>query len=165
MIDININIDDNFLKANIDSVEGMQIHVGILDKNKRAKVANRQRDPVKKVGTTGKSGSYVKKNAKITLGELAIYLDKQYGVFTDAIDRGDNYQLNVVTQELIKAFSTGAVNRRRIENAAIMFIKNPIQRKEFGNNDARTTKTKGFDWPMVDTGTFFTNIKAEIKNV
>lgn len=165
MINININIDDNFLKANIESVEGMVIHVGILDKNKKAKIANRQREPAKQVGTTGQRASYVKKNAKITLGELAIYLDKQYGVFTDAIEQGDNYQLNVVTQELIKAFSTGTVNKRRIENAAIMFIKNPIQRKEFGRNNSKTIKSKGFDWPMVDTGTFFTNIKAEIKNV
>lgn len=176
MIDMNINIENDFLDAHIKSVEGINIHVGILDKNKRAKVANRNKEPLKKVGNTGKSASYVKKDAEITLGELAIYLDERYGVFTDAITRGDNHQLNIVTQELISAFSTGTVNRRRIENAAIMFIKNPIQRKEFGSNSKVTigggvgyngyeVDGKGFDWPMVDTGTFFTNINAEIKNV
>lgn len=40
MINININIDDNFLKVNIESVEGMVIYVGILDKNKKVKIVN-----------------------------------------------------------------------------------------------------------------------------
>lgn len=165
MINLNIRIEEKFLESSIKAVEGMEIRVGILDKNKRAKVANRKREPKKKVGDTGMNGSYVKKNADITLGELAIYLDAQYSVFSDAVTRGDNHQLNIVTQELIKAFSGDQINKRRIENAAIRFIKNPIQRKEFGRNDSSTSKAKGFDWPMVDTGTFFSSIEAEIVNV
>lgn len=168
---IDINISDNFLDAEIKTLEGINIHVGILDKQKQAKTAKPNTE--KMVGNTGQKGRRVGKNAEITLGQLAIYLDNRYGVFTDAADNFNNQDLNVVTQELIKAFSGDPVNERRIQNAAIALIRNPIMRKDFGSN-AKTTvdggigyngykvQGKGFDWPMVDTGTFFTNIKAKI---
>ncbi|AUR98972.1 neck protein [Vibrio phage 1.259.O._10N.286.48.F4] len=164
MINLNIEIDEDFLKAEIKSIEGVKIHVGILDIHKRARRAKPKKAGTKAVGSTGDRGRKSGKYADITLGQLAIFLDARYGVFTDAIDRGDNAQLNIVTQELIKAFSDGQVNERRITNAATRFIKNPIQRKSFGSNSKRTKSAKGFDWPMVDTGTFFTNIKAVIKH-
>lgn len=161
---VEISIDDgNFLAANIKAIEETTIRVGILDRHKKTR--KRKKDAGTKA-LAGRQANKVGKQGDLTLGELAVFLDLQYGVFSDAAKNFNNRDLNLVTQQLIQAFAQAEIteqNRRRIENAAIALVRNPITRKDFGDNRESTKKAKGFNWPVVDTGTFFNNIKARLE--
>lgn len=163
MLEMEINLGDDFLEANVKAFENQRVRVGILDEFQMAAVpASAEERGLKTLRGTGEKARKIKSRSKtLPLRQLAVYLDAQYGVFTNAINNASNNDLNLVTKELIKAFSGGEVEQRRIQNAAIALIRNPILRKDFGSNMRSTSDVKSFDWPMVDTGTFFLNIKAE----
>ncbi|CAH9011604.1 putative neck protein [Vibrio phage 236O40-1] len=163
MLEIEINLGDDFLEANVKAFESQRVRVGVLDEFQMAAIpAKVESRGLKTLRGTGEKARKIKTRSKtLSLRQLAVYLDARYGVFTDAINNANNLDLNQVTQEMIKAFTGGDVEKRRIENAAIALIRNPIMRKDFGSNMRETSRAKTFDWPMVDTGTFFLNIKAE----
>lgn len=163
MLEIEINLGDDFLEANVKAFESQRVRVGVLDEFQMAAIPAKEKDRgLKTLRGTGEKARKIRTRSKtLSLRQLAVYLDSQYGVFTNAISNANNLDLNQVTQEMIKAFTGGDVEKRRIENAAIALIRNPIMRKDFGSNNRRTSRVKTFDWPMVDTGTFFLNIKAE----
>lgn len=57
-------------------------------------------------------------------------------------------------------FCAGRGERRRVENALQAVVRNPILRGDYGANSEATTKIKGFDRLMIDTGQLFKAIRA-----
>ncbi len=175
MIEFDIELDFTDLEEEVKKFNSHHIRVGVLDKNKTARKADRT-EPLKSF--QGKEASRVKKkNGKLNLKltKLAEYMDARYGVFTKAESHFLNQDVVRVTNELIKLFNAGHATPakiRSVEYAAQALIRNPIIRKDYGSNSTATIKGgigynghqvqgKGFDWPMVDTGTFFNSIKAQ----
>lgn len=158
MINIDVNIDFSGLEAEVRAFEKTKIRVGVLDSSLRVKKAKRKADLK---NFHGSKASRAGKQTQLPMKKLAEYLDTRYGVFSSAAKNFNNHDLNKITQELVKYFTSSGVNQRRLENAAIALVRNPIYRKDFGDNKASTQKSKGFDWPMVDTGRFFNSIEAE----
>lgn len=176
MFTLEIELDFTNLEKEVKTFNQHHIRIGILNKEKVARRAAHN-EPLKPF--QGKQASQAMKGNKgktqIKLTQLAKYLDTQYGVFSKAKYHFANQDVIRVTNELVRLFNAGNQSLeqiRRIESAARALIRNPIMRKEFGSN-ARTTIYGGigynghpiggkqFDWPMVDTGTFFTSIQAK----
>lgn len=61
------------------------------------------------------------------------------------------------------ALVRGRGNDKRIVNALQAIVRNPILRGDYGPNDRKTVRIKGFDRYMIDTGQLFNNIKARVK--
>ncbi len=51
---------------------------------------------------------------------------------------------------------------KRIENLLQAIVRNPILKKEYGENSARTADNKGFDRHLFDTGQMFKAIRARV---
>lgn len=160
MLSINIKLDEDFLKENVRDFESQRLRIGILD-DAFARKARSKREGFAKLEDTGINRRKIKGKSKLPMKDLAKILDTEYGVFSNAVNNANNLDLNLVTQELIKAFSNGTVSKRRIINAAEALIQNPILRREFGSNSKSTQQVKGFDRPIIDTGAFYSSIKAE----
>ncbi|MGD1455301.1 hypothetical protein [Vibrio harveyi] len=175
MINLDIDIDLTNLEEKVKDFNSHHIRIGVLDDNKTTRRPDRNK-PLKSF--QGKSASRVMVGAKgrtnLKMTKLAEYLDERYRVFSDAEKNFKNQDVVRVTNELVKMLNSDQVSPeliRRIESAARALIRNPIMRKDFGSNSQKTVKGgvgynghkvegKGFDWPMVDTGSFFNSIKA-----
>lgn len=176
MFTLDIELDFTDLEKEIKAFNQHYIRIGILDKNRMVKRADHNAELK---SFQGKQASRVMRGKKgdtnLKLSKLAEYLDGRYGVFSKAEYHFANQDVIRVTNQLVKLFNAGEQSPeqiRRIESAARALIRNPIMRKDFGSN-ARSTIQGGvgynghrvggkrFDWPMVDTGAFFTSIKAQ----
>lgn len=56
----------------------------------------------------------------------------------------------------------GKDTKQRIINAVQAVVRNPILRGNYGKNSAKTSKSKGFNKLLMDTGQLFKNIKARL---
>lgn len=167
MFTLDIDIDLTNLEEEVKAFNSHHIRIGVLDKNKMSSQPDRSA-PLKKFDQTGQASRYKKNRSgsgNLKLTELAKILDAKYGVFSKAESHFLNQDVVRVTNELVSLFNAGGAPSseliRRVETAARVLIRNPIARKDFGSNDPETRRLKRFDWPMVDTGTFFSSIEAK----
>lgn len=175
MIELDIELDFTDLEEEVKKFNSHHIRIGVLDKSKTARIADREK-PLKsfqgKDASRVKTGKAGKSDLKMT--KLAEYMNTRYGVFSEAESHFHNQDVIRVTNELIKLFNADTNPRmiRRIESAARALVRNPIMRKDYGSNahstigggigyNGHNIHGKGFDWPMVDTGSFFNSIKAK----
>ncbi len=176
MFKLDIDLDFTNLEKEVQEFNSHHIRIGVLDKSKTTRQADHSK-PLKSF--QGKEASRVmvgnKGHSTLKLSKLAEYMDGRYGVFSKAENNFNNADVVRVTNELIQMFNAGDASPeliRRIESAARALVRNPIMRKDFGSNALATikggvgyngyrTQGKGFDWPMIDTGTFFNSIKAK----
>ncbi|MBD0785780.1 hypothetical protein HUO09_05465 [Vibrio sp. Y2-5] len=176
MFTLDIDLDFTDLEKEVQAFNSHHIRIGILDKNITARKADREK-PLKSFRK--KQASSVKTDNKgkttLKLSKLAEFMDARYGVFSKAESHFMNQDVIRVTNALIKTFGVSSPTLQminRIESGARALIRNPIMRKDFGSNSVATIdgwttpsghhfRGKGFDWPMIDTGTFFNSIKAK----
>ncbi len=176
MFTMDIDLDFTDLEEDVREFNSHHIRIGVLDINKTARKADRDK-PLKSF--QGKQASRIQAGKKgkspLKLTKLAEYMDARYGVFSKAENHFQNQDVIRVTNELVGLFNAGSSSPemiRRIESGARALIRNPIMRKDYGSNSPTTvkggvgynghkTEGKGFDWAMVDTGTFFNSIKAQ----
>ncbi|MGD1335042.1 hypothetical protein ACP6H1_21745 [Vibrio harveyi] len=176
MIKLDIDIDLTNLEEKVKEFNSHHIRVGVLDSSKTARKPDRNK-PLKSF--QGKSASRVmvgsKGRSNLKMTKLAEFLDARYRVFSDAETNFKNQDVVRVTNELVKMLNSEQATPemiRRIESAARALVRNPIMRKDFGSNSRSTVKGgvgynghkvegKGFDWAMVDTGSFFNSIRAQ----
>lgn len=70
------------------------------------------------------------------------------------------------TQAFLKMVTTApGMNIRRVENLLQAVVRNPILRKDYGDNNATTADSKGFNRRLIDTGQMFKAIIAKAKRV
>jgi hypothetical protein len=95
---------------------------------------------------------------------LAMKLARRYSWLKKPFSMSSNKDIlefgNKYIQEIGK--QNGVPNKRRLENLMQAVVRNPILRGDYGRNSAATILLKGFDRVMIDTGTFFKNIKARM---
>lgn len=76
----------------------------------------------------------------------------------DELNRFVTYFLRLVTKK-------PGTSIKRIENLLQAVVRNPILRKDYGDNSSFAADNKGFDRHLFDTGQMFRNIKARVKRV
>lgn len=77
--------------------------------------------------------------------------------------RKKNSDILAFTSYFLKfIFSKPGVNPNRLTNLLQAIVRNPILRKEYGNNSRATIENKGFDRHLFDTGEMFKSIKAKV---
>lgn len=158
MINLKFNLPLDFFDGKIQEFESQRVKVGVLS-DRPVSIPRNKREGLSALKGTNYPRRKIKKRGGMALTKLAEILDREYGFISDTPLLPNNSDLMKVMDELMVIFNKKP-NSRRIENAAIAMIRNPIIRMDFGSNAASTISEKGFDRPMVDTGTLFSNISA-----
>ena len=136
-----------------------EVQVGLLEDKKRkkplfGKFKNYAGKRLLREGGVSKGASLVK---------VAEYLDKQFKWLRKPFLLKNNKEVVVVLNDIVKHMN-GKGDKQRILNGFQAVVRNPILRGEYGKNNARWAKIKGFDDTLMMTGQFFKNIKARFKN-
>jgi hypothetical protein len=160
-VNLNVNLQTDNLDSAISKIQRQRVRVGLLDSSKPASRARSKRAGLKKLKGSHYPARKIKgKSKSITLRKLAVLLDAKHGFISDARLLDSNEKLTAVMKELVKIIDDEPLNLKRLQNAAIALIRNPILTKQYGNNSTASKKTKGFNMPIVDTGALFSNITA-----
>jgi hypothetical protein len=170
LIKVKIKLNLDALEKDISEFESRVVRVGVLDDFEQARKPDLRKFGEKKPRTkalreaTGKRALRIRKKSNLKMKSLAKILDAEYGVFSKASLKYSQMDLIRVIDELSDTFGNqvNPTQQRRIENACIALVRNPIMRREFKSNSANWEKTKGFDWTMVSTGSFLQSIEAEM---
>lgn len=154
-------IDRVFLDINAQYVTA-----GVLNKTLRTATPDYNQPPTMKVDTTGGGRSYQNNKIKagkqnsLTVAKLAVILDADYGIISDVLENPNNKELI----EIAKLFAIPVKTQNEInqlQNLTQALIKNPILRKDYGQNSLTTANEKGFNHVAINTGRLFRSIKAE----
>lgn len=97
-----------------------------------------------------------------SLQQVAGELQSRYGWIDKGIRTGENSDLKVAIDIVVKGLAEGKFTEQQFVNAVKACFVNPINRREFGSNSPLTIKIKGFDKVMVDTGRFIKAINARL---
>lgn len=148
----------NLAKTLTMKLEKYEVQVGLLEDKKRKKplfkrFKNYAGKRLLREGGVSKGASLVK---------VAEYLDKKYKWLRKPFLIERNKELVLVINDIIKHMN-GKGDKQRILNGFQAVVRNPILRGEYGKNNSRWAKIKGFDDTLMMTGQFFKNIKARFK--
>lgn len=149
----------NLSKKLTFKLEKYEVQVGLLEDKKRKKplfnkFKNYAGKRLLKEGGFSKGASLVK---------VAEYLDKRFKWLRKPFLLKNNKEVVIVLNDIVKHMN-GKGDKQRILNGFQAVVRNPILRGEYGKNNARWAKIKGFDDTLMMTGQFFKNIKARFKN-
>lgn len=97
-----------------------------------------------------------------SLQKVAGILESKYGWLEKGLTTDKNSDLRRAIDIVVKGLSEGHFTEQQFLNAVAATMVNPINRREFGSNAPSTTRRKGFDKVMVDTGRFIKAIKARM---
>ncbi|GMO59779.1 MAG: hypothetical protein Ta2D_05470 [Rickettsiales bacterium] len=117
----------------------------------------------KKTTKGGFQANYVKKKANITLKELFKTLSKKYQIESNIDMTGKNKDVIEIINLLMKQITQNKKDKtteKQIENGYLALLINSIRDMKFGKNAYNTEKQKGFNMPLVDTGTLINNLTA-----
>lgn len=171
-----IHVDVTALSNRLKSIERESVTVGILNHSMKAASIDYNQGIKTETSADFQAGldsqglgsyerRYVKRkgrNKNISLRKLGQILNKKYGLFSDVLRNPNNRDLVAVAQ-LFAIPNKSLRDEKRLQNACIALIKNPILRRDYGRNSPYWTNKKGFDHLGIATGTFFKNIKARFK--
>ncbi len=174
MIDIKIEIPPNFLADEVERVEKQSVYVGYGSQSGqlgslRARIPDRTKPlatglPEGRGGGASLQRSTIKRNgyADVTTKQIAGWLDKKYHFISKPFIGASNIYVEEIANEFAKTLDPSyRIHTRRLENAAIALIRNPVIAGEYGHNHAKTVKEKGFDHLMIDTGSTMARLQAK----
>lgn len=148
----------NLSKKLAFKLDKYEVEVGLLsDKQRRKPVFKQFKSYAGKTllreGGLSKGASLVK---------VAEYLDKNYKWLRKPFLLKTNKELVTVLNDIIKDMN-GKDLKKRILNGFQAVVRNPILRGEYGMNNEKWAKRKGFNQLLMMTGQFFKNINARFK--
>lgn len=136
-----------------------EVQVGLLENKQRKKpkfneFKNYAGKKLLREGGASKGASLVK---------VAEYLDTRYKWLRKPFLLRNNKEVVVVINDIIKDMN-GKGDKQRILNGFQAVARNPILRGEYGKNNNKWAKKKGFNDLLMMTGQTFKSIKARFKN-
>ncbi|MDG3034178.1 hypothetical protein P7245_22385 [Vibrio parahaemolyticus] len=168
MNNFQVKINLSGFKKDIEEFESRAVRVSV-DATAKVRKPDFKRGKKSLNFAHGKQALYVRrcKQPKLRMTQLALILDKHYGVFSNASLKFADEDLQNVIDALIATFGQPVYSQqqKRIENACLALVTNPIMNKKFESNSPAWIKRKGFDWTMVSTGSFLRSITASMINV
>lgn len=160
---IKFKLDTRAIQRDLFAIGDQHVVVGVLNKSAPAK---RPARPLRQMalmpGVVRNAVDRRKSKREVKLAEVAGWLEEQRGLFSEAMEKAGNKELS----ELVEAFALLAQQNdpviiRRLENACRSIVRNPMIRREYGDNSDATAKDKGFDHWGINTGTLFKAIEAK----
>lgn len=166
MFGLSMNFDlTDIISARIKTVESREITIGIKNENAPSAVAKSKYDGYRTLKNDS-SGTRVRKVEKMdtsyTLQKQLLDLE-DYELFSGALDDVQNQDLLIIFEALENIFLNNkwdVDDENILLNASRALIRNRIIERRLGVNSEETVEEKGFDKPMMDTGTLFTAIEA-----
>lgn len=150
---------DARVKMDMPTLPIKSISVGVFS-TKKAAIGKDKSAGFKQLGDSGiKARRIARRSKTMTLKQLAISLDKHYQFISKAADNPNNKYMKEFTHGL-GAYFDGEVGERRLTALAQAIVRNPILDRKFRGNSQRTIDKKGFNLPLVDTGTLFMAIES-----
>lgn len=136
-----------------------EVEVGLLSNAKRKKPVFGQ--------FKSYAGKLLLREGKVSEGatnaEVAEYLDNRYKWLRKPFLLASNKEIVDVVNFIVQTMN-GKGDKQRILNGMQAVVRNPILRGEYGRNERKWAKKKGFDDALLMTGQFFKAIKARFKN-
>lgn len=164
-----IEMSKTFKKRLAGRIERFNFEVGVLDdkphKNPKLKSIFGEPDL-----TTYAGGPVAKLDSSVgPLSTAEIFVENMKRLNINLLlkpFRDESSEIIKFTQAFLK-LATGrkGISIKRVENLLQAVVRNPIFRKEYGNNTSATADAKGFDRHLFDTGQMFKAIKARAKRV
>lgn len=166
MFDLDIDLlNSDLIQGRVKLVESKEIVIGIQDTGAKAAIAAPKEKGFKRLANDS-SGRMVRKVAgrdpDYTIAEQLLDLE-EWGLFTDALSDPENQDLIGIFDKLEEIFISGEYGddaQNLITNFARALIRNRILDCRLGDNSQETAEEKGFNLPLMDTGTLFTAIRA-----
>lgn len=170
MFDLDMDLlNSDLIQGRVKLVESQEIVIGIQDTGAKAAIAKPKEEGFKKLANDS-SGRMVRKVAKrdpsYTIAEKLLDLES-WGLFSDALSDPANQDLIGIFDSLEEIFVSGEYGdeaQNLVTNFARALIRNRILDGRLGNNSQETAEEKGFDMPLMDTGTLFTAIRAWLED-
>lgn len=166
MVGVGFEFDmSRFFEGRIRTVESREITIGIKDIGATASVPQSKKKGLKKLknDSSGTRVRKVKRKSAIKLVDLLANLVDEYELFAGAVEDEKNQDLITIMQTLESVFVKNdwdVDDENILLNACRALIRNRILDARLGNNAALTVAIKGFDMPMMDTGTLFGAIES-----
>lgn len=172
MIEIKVDIPADFMDEEIKRCEaqcvlvGFGANVGVPDFKTRKPDGKKTASGLPN-GISGGAGLIRRaikrgKYGEIRTVELAGYLDKRYKFLSHPKEAANSQWIREMADEFAKALDPdNKIQERRLENAGIALIRQPVLDKMYGSNSADTIKAKGFDHPLIDTGNTMSWLNAK----
>lgn len=165
---MNFNIRNGFKKRLSNRVEKYNFTVGILD-DKDHRQARPWIDG--KPDLTTFAGGEISRTSRdksgLTIGEVLIQNMERLGInLLSEPFKNEGSEIMKFMREFLKVIvKNNPSGLRRVENLLQAVVRNPILRKDYGDNTATTAMAKGFDRHLIDTAQTFKAIKAKAKRV
>lgn len=163
-----IELEAGFKKKLSRRVEGYEFTVGVLQDKDHFK-AMRYKKGEREVSSY--AGGPVRKKSRIksglTIGQVLIDNMKRLGlnILVEPFEKEDSDLLKFMREFLKEIVKDNPSGLKRVENLLQAVVRNPILKKEYGDNSSLTKSIKGFDRHLIDTGQVFRQITAKAKRV
>jgi hypothetical protein len=162
-------LNSDLIQGRVRLVESKDIVIGIQDTGAKAAIAAPKEDGYRKLPNDS-SGRQVRKikgrDPEYTIAEQLLDLE-DWGLFSDALSDPANQDLIGIFDRLEEIFTSGEYGddaQNLVTNFARALIRNRIIDGRLGSNSQETAEEKGFNMPLMDTGTLFTAIRAWLED-
>lgn len=157
---MNINLGRSWTKTLKSRVERYEFEVGVLDDKPH-------REPTAQIGNYagGPVRSASRKHSTQSVADVLIANMERLNI-NILLRPFQEKSSDIIrfTNEFLKMVVAKS-NIKRVENLLQAIVRNPILRKEYGDNNAATADAKGFDRHLIDTAQMFKNLRARAKRV
>lgn len=157
-----IELSPSWTKKLAGRIEKYQFEVGILE-DKPHYEADAQAELKTYAG--GKIRKTSRKKSGVTVGDVLVENMERLNVnLLLKPFQEKSSEIIKFTKEFLKS-ALANKDPKRVENLLQAIVRNPILKKEYGDNDLLTATSKGFNRHLFDTGQMFKAIKARVKRV
>jgi hypothetical protein len=155
-----LKLDRRFAKQAKGVFEKYEFRVGVLNDSVHKNAVSKNKGlktyaggPARKIGRSG----------SLTVSQVSERLRKSSGInfYTAPFSARKNKDILNFTKSFFD-LCFGRTEKRRCENLLQAIVRNPILRGDYGQNNPKTARTKGFNRYMIDTAQLFKAITAKV---
>lgn len=154
MMNLSFTAKQSLPKMLFKQVSKYNAEIGILEDGPAAKW-KKEPKTLRGVGTVNRIAG----NSKKTLREVMTVFNLKYNLLLAPFRNKNNKEVLRVVDDIARDLKKGG-NGNRVRNGLQAAVRNPISRKEYGDNSAKWAKAKGFNFLFVNTGRLFRSIKV-----
>lgn len=158
MINAKFHTSESLTRFLNTRLRGFDVEVGILENKPAAKWKHQQAGQLAGGPRNRQGGS----NKEVSLQALMDKFNTAFNILLAPWRKESNKDIVLLIREMVRNLANKS-DRRRFLNTAQAVVRNPISRGEYGKNSAAWAHIKGFNRLMINTGRFFTAIRARFK--
>lgn len=160
-----IQLSKKFISRYAKRIEGFDFEVGILNDGPHYEPAPDLASGQPALKTFAGGPARKQSRVKSDLSQSAIFIANQARLNINLLlkpFREKSSELLKFTNEFLKmATLNKKTSLKRVENLLQAVVRNPILKKQYGSNKAKTAAAKGFNRNLIDTSQTFKAIKAK----